>query len=189
MSITEVEQQQLQPDVSHPADPQRDDGRSGHHQVRQALDSVIRGDAGVRVRRHVDRVDPRRDRHDRALGDDHELSEAAVHRQPRELVLLAHHVAAAPARHAQAARVRRADQHRVAHAHGRHQVADGGHVPGVLVPEHDRQRQPGRLHLALDRVEVGGAHACARHLDQHLVRAPELRVRPLDQLERAVVLP
>jgi hypothetical protein len=38
-------------------------------------------------------------------------------------------------------------------------------------------------------VQVGGADPGALDLDQHLVRARELRLGPLDQLERLVVLP
>jgi hypothetical protein len=38
-------------------------------------------------------------------------------------------------------------------------------------------------------MQVGGAHARALDLDQYLIRPAELRIGPLDQLERPVVLP
>ena len=181
--------QQLEADVPHAADPERDDRGPRHHEVRKTLDRVVGRDPGVGVRRHVHGVQPVGQLHDRALGDDEVLGEATVHRQPGELVLLAHHVPAAPACHAQPAGVGRADEHGVAHGDGGHEVAHRGDASGVLVTEHDRQRQPGRLHLALDRVQVGRADSRPLDLDQHLVRARELRRLPLDQLERAVVLP
>jgi hypothetical protein len=56
------------------------------------------------------------------------------------------------------------------------------------VSEHERGRDPRRLHLSVDRVQVGGAHAGSRDADEHVVGALGLRDRPLRQLERPVVL-
>jgi hypothetical protein len=86
-------------------------------------------------------------------------------------------------------RPRRQGTHSVTDGNRRDLLADGGDPPGVLVTEHHRQRQAGRLHLAVDRVQVGGANAGALDLDQHLIGARGLRVGPLDQLEWLVVLP
>ena len=133
-------------------------------------------------------LDAVRQRDERALVDEHVLGEAAVARQPGELVPLAVHVEPAAARHAEPAAVRRVDEHGVADLRRRHVVADRVHPAGVLVAEDDRQRQARRLHQPVDRVQVGRADAGAADLDDD-VRAPvRLGLGPLDELERAVVL-
>ena len=54
--------------------------------------------------------------------------------------------------------------------------------------EHARQGDAGGLHQPLDRVQVGGADACAADPHEHVGRMCDLRPRPVDQLERLVIL-
>ena len=156
--------------------------------MRDLGDGVVGGQAGVGVRRHLVRSQPLRKLDHRALAHEHVLRESAVERQPGELVVHAMHVVAAPALHAQATAERRIQDHCVARRDRRHQVADLLHPARVLVSEHERKRHSGRLHQALDRMHVGGAHAGAADPDQHLVGPPHLGGWILDQLQRPVVL-
>ena len=116
------------------------------------------------------------------------VREAAVAREPRELVAHAEDVLAAPAGDAEAAAPRGVEEHRVAHRRGRDVVADRVHPAGVLVPEDDRDREAGRLHLPVDRVEVGRADAGPADPDDDAPRPARLGLGALDELERAVVL-
>ncbi len=86
----------------------------GHEQRCQPLDGVVGREARVGVRRDRGGLDAGRERHERALGHEHVVGEAAVDREAGELVVDAEHVDAAAARHAHAAAVRREDEHRVA---------------------------------------------------------------------------
>jgi hypothetical protein len=61
-------------------------------------------------------------------------------------------------------------------------------MAGVLVAEDAWHRQPGRLHQPVDCMQVRGADARAGDPHERLIRPRRLRVRPLDQLERLVVL-
>ena len=124
----------------------------------------------------------------RALVDEHVLGEAAVARQPGELVPLAVDVEPPPAGHADAAAVRGMDEHGVAHLRRCHVVADRVHPAGVLVAEDDRQGQARGLHEPVLGVQVGRADPGAHDLDDDAPRARRLGLRPLHELERAVVL-
>ena len=78
-------------------------GRAGGEPRSEPLDRVVGGDAGVGVRGDLRRLHPGRQRDERALVDEHVVGEAAVARQPGELVALAVHVDAAAAGHAEPA--------------------------------------------------------------------------------------
>src|SRR5207302_3152275 len=80
------------------------------------------------------------------------------------------------------------DEHRVADGGGRDARPDGMHPAGVLVAEDDRQPQAGRLHQALDRVQVGRAHAGPAYADDDVAPSRRLRHGALDDLERPVVV-
>ena len=94
-----------------------------------------------------------------------------------------------PRRHATQSpqRVRRVDEHGVADGSGGDVVADRVHPARVLVPEHDRRPEAGRLHEPVDGVQVGRADAGAADPDDDVARAARLGLRPFDQLERPVV--
>jgi hypothetical protein len=62
------------------------------------------------------------------------------------------------------------------------------HPSGALVPEHHRTLQARRLHLPVDRVQVGRAHASASDADDDVPRRVRFGLRSLDELERTVVL-
>jgi hypothetical protein len=62
------------------------------------------------------------------------------------------------------------------------------HPARVLVAQDDRWSQACALHQALLRVQVGRAHPGAPDLHDDVARGDRLRIGPLDQLERAVVL-
>ena len=96
------------------ADADQDGCRAGHSQRREAPHRVVGGEAGVRMRRHLRRLDARGELQERALRDDHVVGEAAVDREAGELVPRTEHVVAAPAAEAEAAAPRRIDEHRVA---------------------------------------------------------------------------
>ena len=102
------------------ADTDHDGRRAGDGEMREPPDGVVGGQPRVGVRRHLDRLDARGERDERPLGDEDVVGEAAVDRQAGELVADAVHVVAAPARDAQAAAVRRVDEHRVARCDRRH---------------------------------------------------------------------
>jgi hypothetical protein len=170
------------PDADHDGRPARLEPRD------EPLHRVVGGQAGVRVRRHLGRLDVRRQPQQRPLVDEDVVGEAAVLRQPGELVVLAVHVEAAPAGHAEAAAVRRVEEHGVADRHRSHGVADGVHPARVLVPEHDRGIDARRRHQPVDRVQVGRADAGAADPDDDAPRPVRLGLGPVDQLERAVVL-
>ena len=129
---------ELERDVADAADAEHRRRRPGLEPRQELLDGVVGGQARVRVRRDRGRLDAGRQRQQRALVHEHVLREAAVARQARELVPVAVHVEAAPARHAEAAAVRGVDEHRVADLRRGDAVADGVHPARVLVPEHDR---------------------------------------------------
>ena len=95
---------------------------------------------------------------------------------------------AAAARETQAAAVRRVDEHRVTFRNGGDAATDLLDPAGVLMAEHARQRHAGGLHQAVDRVQVGGAHAGAADPHQHVAGVHRLGPRTVDQLERAMVL-
>jgi hypothetical protein len=114
--------------------------------MRDLGDGVVRGQTGIGVRGDVVRGQSLRELDHRTLAHEHVVSEAAVERQPRELVVCAMHVVAAPALHAQAAAERRIQDHRVARRNRGHQITDPVHPAGVLVAEHERKRDAGRLH-------------------------------------------
>src|SRR3990170_1378099 len=101
---------ELKRDVADPADADHRRRAARLESWQKLLHGVVRGDAGVRVRRHVDRLDSRRQPEQRSLVDEHVLGEAAVARQPRELMPLAVHVETTPAGHAEAAAVRWVEQ-------------------------------------------------------------------------------
>ena len=65
------------------ADTDHDRGRAGHGEVREPADRVVGGEARIRVRRDVGRLDAVGQAQQRALRDDHVLGEAAVDRQAR----------------------------------------------------------------------------------------------------------
>ena len=180
--------QELERDVPDAADADQHGGRVGGEPWDERLDGVVGGDPGVGVRRHLHRLDARRERDQRPLVDEDVVGEAAVAGEARELVALAVHVLPAPARDAEPAAVRRVDEHRVADLRRRHVVADRVHPARVLVAEHDRRLQARRLHQPIDRVQVGRADPGAADADDHVARALRLRIRPLDELERPVVL-
>ena len=98
------------------------------------------------------------------------------------------HVVSATAGDAETAAERRIHDHGISGRDRRHAVADGLDPTGVLVAEHARQRHAGRLHEPVDRMEVGRADPGAADPDEHVLRADRLRRRPVDQLERLVVL-
>ena len=62
------------------------------------------------------------------------------------------------------------------------------HPAGVLVAENHRRLEPRRLHEPVDGVQVGRADAGAADLDDDVPHALWLGHRPLDELERPVVL-
>ena len=163
-------------------------GGAGSEAWKELLDGVVRGDPRVGVRRDLGRVDAVRQADQRALVDEHVLGEAAVARQPGELVPLAVDVEPPAARHADAAAVRRMDEHGVSHRRRCHVVADRVHPAGVLVAEDDRQGQARGLHEPVLGVQVGRADPGAHDLDDDAPRARRLGLRPLHELERAVVL-
>ena len=101
---------------------------------------------------------------------------------------LAVHVVAAPAGNAEPAAVGRIQEHGVADRGGRDVVADRVHPTGVLVAEHDRQRQARGLHQPVDRVQVGRTDARAADPDDDAPRPAGLGLGPFHQLEGAVVL-
>ena len=138
---------------------------------------VVCGDSRVGVRRDRRGLDPCRKRDQRALVGEDEFGEAAVEREPREVVADAMHVVAATARHAQPAAERRVDEHRVALGDRRHVAADARDPARVLVAEHARQRHARGLHQAVDRMQVGRAHARAADADDDIARASRLRLR------------
>ena len=94
------------------------------------------------MRRDLGRIDAVRQPDQRALVDEHIFREAAVARQPGELMALAVDVEPASAGHADAAAVCGMDEHGIADRGRRHVVADRVHTPCVLVAEDDGQRQP-----------------------------------------------
>ena len=179
---------ELERDVADAADADQRGAAPGLEPRQELLDRVVRGDAGVGVRRHRRRLDAGGQRQQRALVDEHVLGEAAVARQPGELVPLAVDVLPAAARHAQAAAVGGVDEHGVALRDRRHAVADRVHPAGVLVTEDDGRLDARRLHQPVDRVQVGRADAGAADLDDDVAHALGLGHRPLDELERLVVL-
>ncbi len=153
----------------------------------EPLHGVVGGDAGIGVRRDIDRVDAVRQPDERALVHEDVLGEAAVAGQTRELVPLAVDVEPTAAGHAQAAAVRRVDEDGVSDARSGDVVADRVHPACVLVTEDDGQREAGGLHEAVDRVQVGRAHSGAADLHDDAARAVRLGLGSLDELERAVV--
>ena len=108
--------------------------------------------------------------------------------EPGERVPGAVHVVSAAAGNAETAAERRIHDHGISGRDRRHAVADGLDPARVLVAEHERQRHAGRLHEPVDGMEVGRAHPGAADPDEHVLRADGLRRRPVDQLERLVVL-
>jgi hypothetical protein len=174
--------------VAHAAHPDYDRGAARPGEVCQLVHRVVGGDAGVGVRRQLGGIRSPRELHDRALGHEDVVREPAVHGQAGELVALAMHVLAPPAGHAESAAVRRVQHDAVTGCHCHHVIAGGLDPSGILVSEHERRRDPRRLHLAVDCVQVGGTDAGSRDLDEHVVRALGLGGRPLGELERAVVL-
>ncbi len=163
-------------------------GRAGHQQRGEPLDGVVRGEARIGVRRDGGRLDAGRERHERTLGHQHVVGEAAVDGETRELVMDAEHVDAASAGHAHAAAVRWEDEHRIALGDGRDAGADLLHPARVLVSEHARQRDSGGLHEALDGMQIGRADARAADADEDVRRTDRLWHRALDELERLVIL-
>ena len=170
------------------ADTDHGDGRAGAEPRHELPHRVVGGEAGIGVRCDVHRFDPIGQRDERALVDEHEIGEAAVARQPGELVPLAVHVQPAAARHAEAAAVRRVEQHRIADPRRRHAVPGGLHPARVLVPEDDGQRDTRRAHQPVDRMQIGRADACATDPDDDVARSDRLGIRVLDELEPGVVV-
>ena len=105
---------ELQPDVPDPADA--DHGRCAPRlEPRdELLHGVVSRDARVGVRRDRRRLDALRQRDDRPLVGEDVVREAAVAREPGELVAHAEDVLAAPAGDAEAAAPRGVEEHRVA---------------------------------------------------------------------------
>ena len=147
----------------------------GVGEMGEPADRVVGGQAGVGVRRDGHGLDTGRQQQERTLRHEHVLGEAAVDRQAGELVPDAVHVVAAAARNAEAAAVRRVDEHRVALRDGGDSRADLFDPAGVLVAEDARQRDAGGLHQPLDRVQVGGADPGAADSNEHVRRAREAR--------------
>ena len=161
---------------------------TGKKEWSQSPDDVVGGETRIRVRCDVDRFDTCRERDDGPLGDDDELREPAVPGEPGEGVLRAVHVVPATAGDAEPATIGRIDDHGVAGGDGRDTVTDGLHPARALVSQNTRQRDTGRLHETVDRMEVGCADPGAADPDEHVSRPFRLRRGPLDQLERLVVL-
>ena len=180
---------ELNRDVTDAADPDDGSRRSREEQRREPADGVIGRHTRVGVRRHRNRVDVGGKRNEGALGHAHLFGETTVDREPRELVARAMHVVAAAARQAQPAAERRVDEHRIAGNDRRDSVADRLDPPRVLVSEHERERDAGGLHQAVDRVQIRRAHSGSRDPDDDVRRRLGLRGGPVDQLERLVVLP
>ena len=136
--------QELKRDVAHTAHAEQHDGAPGSarcltfftawYAVRPA--SACGAGHGVHARRQLDHG---------ALRHHQPLGEAAVHRQPRELVAVAVHVAPAPAGNAEPAAVWRVDDHGVAGDHRRDEVSDRLDDACVLVPEHERGAPAGSI--------------------------------------------
>lgn len=140
------------------------------------------------MRRDLGGLRPRGQRDQRALVDEDVVREAAVAGQAREAVALAEEVVAASARNAEPARECRIHEDRIADLGGRHVVSDGVHPTCALVSEHDRRLESCRLHLSLDRVQVGRAHAGTADAYDDVACRDRLRLGSLDELERTVVL-
>ena len=140
------------------------------------------------MRRNLDRLDAGGKWHERPLGNEHVVGEAAVDRQPREVVSRAEHVDPATTGNAEPATPGREDEHGVALRDRRHTCADLLHPARVLVAQNERQRHSGGLHEPFDRMEVGGTDTGAADPHEDVVRSVDLGNRSLDDLERLVVL-
>ena len=116
------------------------------------------------------------------------VREAAVAGQSGELVPLAVHVEPAAAGHAQPAAVGRVEQDGVAGVGGGDAVADSMHPPCVLVAEHERKPDAGRLHQPVLGVQVGRAHAGAADAHDDVSWPAGLRLGAVDELERPAEL-
>ena len=95
-----------------------------------------------------------------------------------------------PRRHANAetAAERRIHDHGIARRDRRDTIADRLDPARVLVAEYQGKRHTSRLHEPVDGMEVGRANPGAADSDEHVLCADRLRRRPVDQLERLVVL-
>ena len=80
------------------------------------------------------------------------------------------------------------DEHGIAHRRRCHVVADRVHPAGVLVPENDRQGQARGLHEPVLGVQVGRADPAPTTSTTTLLGTRRLGLRPLHELQRAVVL-
>ena len=180
--------EKLHRDVPDASDADHDGARAGRGEVSQPVDGVIGREARVRVGRNGCGLDAGREADERSLGHEHEVREAAVDREAGELVPVAVHVVAAPARDAEPAAVRRVDEYGVAFRDGRDAGADLLDPACVLVAEDARKRDAGGLHQSLDRVQIGRADSRAADPHEHVRGARRLGHRALDQLERPVIL-
>ena len=171
-----------------PPTPMTATRRTGAEPRYELLDGVVGGDAGVGVRCDVRRGRPGRQRNERALVDQHVVCKSAVSREPGELMPFAVHVQPAPARHAEPAAVRRVDEDRVADPRRRHVVAGCVHPAGVLVAEHERQRDADGVHQPVDRVQVGRADAGTADAHDDVACAERLGLGALDELETRVIV-
>ena len=124
------------------ADADHGCGAPGLEARDELLHRVVGRDARVGVRRDRRRLDAVRQPDDRPLVDEDVLREAAVSREPRELVSHAEHVLAAAAGDAEPAAPRGMEEDRVAHGGCRDVVADRVHPARVLVPEDDGDGEP-----------------------------------------------